>query len=106
MLTPPSCGTALRASRSRNAHGHESMLTLCALRNPAHGRLRQPRPAHDAFSLTGSAPHRPGTTASQYRPMPDGPGVPAAMAGGQSQIGHDTVISPGPHSCPLAHRSG
>jgi hypothetical protein len=30
----------------------------------------------------------------------------AASAGGQSHIDQLTVIRPGPHSCPLAQRSG
>jgi len=34
------------------------------------------------------------------------PGVRAASAGGRSHSTHDTVISPGPHSCPFWHRSG
>jgi hypothetical protein len=43
----------------------------------------------------------------QYTAMwPDGPPLQAASAGGQSHIDQDTVIRPGPHSCPLAQRSG
>ena len=34
------------------------------------------------------------------------PGVRAASAGPQSHITQDTMILPGPHSCPLLQRSG
>jgi hypothetical protein len=37
---------------------------------------------------------------------PAAPPPEAASAAGQSHSTHDTVISPGPHSCPFWHRSG
>ncbi len=45
-------------------------------------------------------------TASQYTTMCPGPCSRAAAAGPQSHGIHETVISPGPHSWPFAHRSG
>jgi hypothetical protein len=45
--------------------------------------------------------------ASQYTARcPGTPPAVAATAGPQSQIDQDTVIRPGPHSCPFAQRSG
>jgi len=38
-------------------------------------------------------------------PAPSYPPRPA-IAGGQRQDCHETVIRPGPHSCPFAHRTG
>ena len=52
------------------------------------------------------ADRQPGDAAQYTTKCPGGPGVPAASAGAQSQIDHETVIRPGPHSCPSAHRSG
>jgi hypothetical protein len=37
---------------------------------------------------------------------PAAPPPDAACAAGQSHSTHDTMINPGPHSCPFAHRSG
>ena len=44
--------------------------------------------------------------ASQYTTMCPGPCSRTAAAGPQPHGIHETVIRPGPHSCPLAHRSG
>jgi hypothetical protein len=50
---------------------------------------------------------QPGAALQNTAICPAGaPGVRAASAAGQSHIDHDTVIRPGPHSCPFAHRSG
>jgi hypothetical protein len=49
---------------------------------------------------------QPGDAAQYTARCPGGPGVPAASAGAQSHIDHDTVIRPGPHSCPFAQCSG
>jgi hypothetical protein len=52
---------------------------------------------------------QPGAALQKTAMRPTGP-PPArsltAWAGGQSHITQDTVIRPGPHSCPLPHRSG
>ena len=45
-------------------------------------------------------------TASQYTTTWPGPCSRAAEAGPQSHGIQLTVIRPGPHSCPFAHRSG
>ena len=50
--------------------------------------------------------HRQPFTASQYTTTLPGPCSRAAAAGPQSHGIHETVISPGPHSWPFAHRSG
>ena len=49
---------------------------------------------------------QPGAALQWTARCPGAPGVPAASAGGQSHSIQLTMILPGPHSCPLAHRSG
>jgi len=63
--------------------------------------------ANPAGSCRGlyQADRQPG--AWQYTTRcPAGPAVRAACAGGQSHSIHETMILPGPHSCPFWHRSG
>jgi len=48
----------------------------------------------------------PGDAAQYTAKCPGATPALAATAGAQSQIDHDTVIRPGPHSWPLAQRSG
>jgi hypothetical protein len=52
---------------------------------------------------------QPGAALQNTAICPAGP-PPAcsrtAWAGGQSHSTHETVIKPGPHSCPFWHRSG
>src|SRR5262249_36726077 len=69
-----------------------------------------------ARMLTVGSPNRlasAGVKKAGVRPRPTSVPEPSAFAvsfpsrlGGQSHSSHDTVISPGPHSCPLLQRSG
>jgi hypothetical protein len=49
---------------------------------------------------------QPGAALQNTAICPAAPPPAAARAAGQSHSTHDTVISPGPHSCPFWHRSG
>jgi len=73
---------------------------------PGRGATFPERPAYSG-SCRGwyQADRQPG--AWQYTATcPAGPAVQAACAGGQSHSIHETMILPGPHSCPFPHLSG
>ena len=61
-------------------------------------------PAHAAAGY--QTDRQPGDASQYTARCPGGPGALAATAGAQSHIDQDTVIRPGPHSCPFAQRSG
>jgi hypothetical protein len=72
-------------------------------------RTRHPGNARSAAPLAlWPVPRRPAAwrCLNVDRQMPGTPPPLAATAGGQSQMLQDTVIRPGPHSCPFWHRSG
>ena len=52
------------------------------------------------------ADRQPGAALQNTAICPAAPPPDAACAAGQSHSTHDTVIRPGPHSCPFWHRSG
>ncbi len=96
--------------------GHRCAVTVPAPRPPGHlcstaairpghkAQLRaNRRSARAAASTTSTGTPAPGTPPSDGPTRP-GPGAPPGP--GRSGTAHDTSTRPGPHSCPLAHRSG
>jgi hypothetical protein len=73
----------------------------------AMGR-EQAQTAANASSQRGRyhTDRQPGAALQNTAICPAAPPPDAACAAGQSHSTQDTVISPGPHSCPFWHRSG
>jgi len=86
--------------------------TANAPSSPSEGRRRQSPPGTPFLLpsglVPGPVPHRPAARrrVAEHRHMPGRTTPDAARAAGQSHSTHDTVIRPGPHSCPFWHRSG
>jgi hypothetical protein len=94
------------------------------MRSPAAEAKRKEERGHgphlDRHRQAPSLCYTPGSCRGRHHPdrqpftlentamCPAGPTRPllGSLAGGQSHSTHDTVIRPGPHSCPFWQRSG
>jgi len=80
-------------------------------KGPSYDHRREPSSRYGPRSAAGTpgryhTDRQPGAALQNTAMCPAAPPPDAACAAGQSHSTHDTVISPGPHSCPFWHRSG